>query len=139
MRNALLVVLLSGAALAQPKVCVAEFHGPTPDDAHKQIETAICPLVDCVPQSALETGGQPDGKKAKKLGVQFFVDGTVHRKGGKADLTLFVFDKYPGNPKWKKAWPLSGNELGPEELAQARAALIKQMGLDAAASAPAEK
>ena len=142
MRNALglVVMTFAAAALGQPKVCVAEFHGPDGDPSHKQIAAAICPLVDCVPQASLETAGQPDGNKAKKLGVKFFVDGTVHRGGGKADLMLFVFDKYPGNPKWKKSWPLTGNELSAEDLAQATAALKKQLKLEAGSTAaPTEK
>lgn len=132
MRNALLLLLstFAGPALAQPKICVAEFDGTDADASHRQIEGAICGLADCVPESKLATGGKPDGSKAKALGVKYFIDGKITGKGAARALKLFVFDKYPGRPKWSKAWPMSGNTLGEKELAEVKAALSKQMSLD---------
>lgn len=131
MRNffSALLLALAAPALAQQKISVVPFEGPGAATARNQIVAALCDQAECVPQAKVSARGKPDWKKAKKLGVKFFVDGKLTKKGKKATLELQVFSK-PGKPKFKKAWPLKGPELSATQLSQAIAVLSKAMGLE---------
>lgn len=130
----LLLAMWAFPALANQKISIVAFEGPGGATARNQIVAAMCELAECVPQNKVSARGKPDWKKARKFGVKFFVDGKVVKKGKRATLELTVFNK-PGKPKFKKAWPMSGGELGVLQLGQAQTALAKAMGLKAGKAA----
>lgn len=129
------VVLLAAAPAAAQRIGVVPFAGPNAAAVRNQLVTAICDTADCVASAKVTTGNKPDWKKAKKEALQFFVLGTVVKKGKASSLTLEVLAK-PGAPKLKRAFPLAADGLSAKSLQQAIDAL-KTAFAGAAAPEPA--
>lgn len=123
--------MAAAPAFAQ-RIGVVPFSGPNAATVRNQLVTAICDTADCVNTGKVTTGNKPDWKKAKKEALQFFVTGTVAKKGKAASLTLEVLSK-PGPAKMKKSFPLDADGLSAKNLQLAIDAL---KGAFAGASAP---
>ncbi|MBM4777919.1 MAG: hypothetical protein GQE15_09470 [Archangiaceae bacterium] len=98
MRALLWVALLAAAPAFAQRIGVVPFSGPNAATVRNQLVTAICDTADCVNTGKVTTGNKPDWKKAKKEALQFFVTGTVAKKGKASSLTLEVLSK-PGPAK----------------------------------------
>lgn len=102
-----LAALVATTATAQ-RVSFPSFTGPAAAGVRNQIVGTACDTVDCVAATKTTTAGKPDWKKAKKESVQFFVTGSVVKRGKALSLDLFVFNK-AGAPKAKRNFPLDKN------------------------------
>lgn len=111
----MLVVLIATSAAAQ-RVSFPSFTGPSAASVRNQIVGSVCDTTDCVAATKTTTSGKPDWKKAKKESVQFFVTGSVTRRGKALTLDVFVFNK-AGAPKARKSFPVEKNgSLSPKNL-----------------------
>ncbi|MBE2251202.1 MAG: hypothetical protein IAE78_16805 [Myxococcus sp.] len=138
MRALLWVALLASAPALAQRIGVVPFAGPNAAAVRNQLVTAICDTADCVNSAKVTTGNKPDWKKAKKEALQFFVTGTVAKKGRAQTLTLEVLSK-PGAPKLKKSFPVNADGLAAKTLQQAIDALKGAFGgAEAPEAAPAE-
>src|SRR5688572_19926229 len=106
LRTALALVALTATSSAAQRVSFPSFTGPKAAAVRKQIVSSACDTAECVPATKTTTSGKPDWKKAKRESVQFFVTGSVVKKGKSLD--LFVFSK-AGAPKARKSFPLEKN------------------------------
>ena len=102
-----LVALVATTATAQ-RVSFPSFTGPGAASVRNQIVGSACDTADCVAATKTTTAGKPDWKKAKRESVQFFVTGSVVKRGKALTLDLFVFNK-AGAPKAKRSFPLDKN------------------------------
>ena len=107
-RTTLAFVVLFGTTAAAQRVSFPSFTGPSAAGVRNQIVGAVCDTADCVPATKSTTANKPDWKKAKKESVQFFVTGSVTKRGKALSLDLFVYNK-AGAPKAKKNFPLDKN------------------------------
>lgn len=126
------MALLAAAPAFAQRIGVVPFSGPNAATVRNQLVTAICDTADCVNTGKVTTGNKPDWKKAKKEALQFFVTGSIAKKGKAASLTLEVLSK-PGPAKMKKAFALDADGLSAKNLQLAIDAL---KGAFAGASAP---
>lgn len=106
--QALALVALTATSAAAQRVSFPSFTGPSAASVRNQIVGTVCDTADCVSATRTTTGGKPDWKKAKKESVQFFVTGSVAKRGKALTLDLFVFNK-AGAPKAKKSLPMDKN------------------------------
>lgn len=118
MRALVWVAFLMAAPAAAQRIGIVPFTGPNSAAVRNQLVAAICDTADCVTSAKVTTGNKPDWKKAKKEALQFFVLGTVTKKGKTSTLTLEVLSK-PGAVKLKKAFPLAPDGLAAKTLQQA--------------------
>jgi len=126
-----LLLLLTPAAASAEKLCVAPFAGPGAAAVRGQIADNLCTTNACVDPKKATKAGKPDFAKGKKEKVDFFVDGTIKKKGGKHTLELQVLTR-AGPPKFKKTFTYTGLVLPDKTLEAALAALNKAMGLEEA-------
>lgn len=108
LRTALALVALTATSSAAQRVSFPSFTGPRAAAVRNQIVSTACDTVECVPATKTTTSGKPDWKKAKKEAVQFFVTGSVAKKGKALSLDVFVFNK-AGAPRARKNFPLVKN------------------------------
>lgn len=108
LRSALALVALTATSSAAQRVSFPSFTGPGAATVRNQLVSTACDTAECVPATKTTTSGKPDWKKAKKESVEFFVTGSVVKKGKKVSLDLFVFNK-AGAPKARKNFPLEKN------------------------------
>lgn len=107
-RSTLVLVVLTASAAGAQRVSFPSFTGPGAATVRNQIVGTACDTADCVSAAKTTTNGKPDWKKAKKQSVQFFVTGSVAKRGKARSLDLFVFNK-AGAPKAKRNFPLDRN------------------------------
>jgi hypothetical protein len=122
MRALVWVAFLMAAPAAAQRIGIVPFSGPNGAAVRNQLVAAICDTADCVASAKVTAGNKPDWKKAKKEALQFFVLGTVVKKGKASSLTLEVLSK-PGAAKLKKTFPLAADGLAAKTLQQAIDAL----------------
>ncbi len=135
MRAFLWVALLASAPAFAQRIGVVPFSGPNGAVIRNQLVIAVCDTVDCVNTGKVTTGNKPDWKKAKKEALQFFVAGTVVKKGRTQTLTLEVLSK-PGAPMLKKSFPLAADGLAAKTLQSAIDALKAAFGAAQPPEAP---
>lgn len=115
-RTALILVALSASTAAAQRVSFPSFTGPSAANVRNQVVGAVCDTTDCVAATRVTTSGKPDWKKARKESVQFFVTGSVAKRGKALTLDVFVFNK-AGAPRARKSFPLDKNgTLSPKNL-----------------------
>src|SRR4051794_25158359 len=105
LRTALALAVLTATSSAAQRVSFPSFTGPSAASVRNQIVGAVCDTTDCVAATKTTTSGKPDWKKAKKESVQFFVTGSVTKKGKGLNLDVFVYNK-AGAPKARRSFPL---------------------------------
>ncbi|MDP3505445.1 MAG: hypothetical protein Q8S33_34210 [Myxococcales bacterium] len=127
MRALLWVALLASAPALAQRIGVVPFGGPNGAVVRNQLISAVCDTADCVNTAKVTTGNKPDWKKAKKEALQFFVTGTIVKKGKAQTLTLEVLSK-PGAPKLKKTFPVAADGLAARTLQSAIDALKGAFG-----------
>ncbi|MDP1918785.1 MAG: hypothetical protein Q8L14_21230 [Myxococcales bacterium] len=127
MRALLWVALLASAPALAQRIGVVPFGGPNGAVVRNQLISAVCDTADCVNSGKVTTGNKPDWKKAKKEALQFFVTGTIVKKGKAQTLTLEVLSK-PGAPKMKKTFPVAADGLAAKTLQSAIDALKGAFG-----------
>lgn len=127
MRALLWVALLASAPALAQRIGVVPFGGPNGTVVRNQLISAVCDTADCVNTGKVTTANKPDWKKAKKEALQFFVTGTIVKKGKAQTLTLEVLSK-PGAPKMKKTFPVAADGLAAKTLQSAIDALKGAFG-----------
>ncbi len=132
------LVLVGWSAFAQ-RLSFPDFVGPGAAPLRTQLVTQVCDSADCVPASKVTTGGRPDLKKAKKENVQFFVTGTVTKKGKVSSLDLTVTPVTKGKPTHKSLAIEPSGLLSPKNLQQAVDLLNGALGTPAPSSTPDPK
>jgi hypothetical protein len=118
MRAFALVTVLAAAPATAQRIGVINFTGPNAANVRNQLVTALCDKADCVSSTKVTTNNKPDWKKAKKEALQFFVLGTVGKKGRKQVVTIEVLSK-PGASALKKSFPIGADGLSSKALSQA--------------------
>ncbi len=114
-----MLVALSATTASAQRVSFPSFTGPGAAAARNQLFSSVCDTADCVSAAKTTTKGKPDWKKAKKESVQFFVTGSVVKRGKALSLDLFVFNK-AGAPKARRSFPLErGSTLSSKNLQSA--------------------
>lgn len=108
LRSALALAMFTATTSAAQRVSFPSFTGPSAASVRNQIVGSVCDTTDCVAATKTTTSGKPDWKKAKKESVQFFVTGSVAKRGKALTLDVFVFNK-AGAPKARKSFPLDKN------------------------------
>lgn len=138
-RTALPLVVLFATTAAAQRVSFPSFTGPGAAGVRNQLVGAVCDTAECVPATRTTTAGKPDWKKGKKESVQFFVTGSVTKKGKALSLDLFVYNK-AGAPKAKRNFPLEkGGTLSGKNLQAAMDLLSGAFGAKRAPPPPEPK
>ncbi|MDP1823050.1 MAG: hypothetical protein Q8L48_07405 [Archangium sp.] len=136
---ALALVVLTATSAAAQRVSFPSFTGPSAATVRNQIVGTVCDTADCVAATKTTTGGKPDWKKAKKESVQFFVTGSVVKRGKALSLDLFVFNK-AGAPRARKSLPMDRNgTLSPKNLQAAMDLLSGAFGSKRAPPRPPDE
>jgi hypothetical protein len=143
MRTLLWVALLASAPAVAQRIAVLPFAGPNGAVVRNQLSSALCDTSECVTSTKVTTGNKLDWKKAKKAGVQFFVTGSMVKKGKAQTLSLEVLSR-PGSPKMRKTFPVTPKGLDAKTLQSALDAIKGALGSDqppepAPVEAPEEK
>ncbi len=122
MRTFVCLLLVGATPTLGQRLAIVPFSGSTGAAVRNQLIAGLCADTDCVNPAKVTTGDKPDWKKAKKEALQFFITGTIVRKGKASTLTVEVASR-PGPPRLKRAWSLTDDTLAPATLQQVLAAV----------------
>jgi hypothetical protein len=86
---ALLALALAGSAAATPRIAIAPVKGDVRDQVGGQLVRALCGLGDCLRVAPI--GDRPDLARARVLGAEGFLVGSIWRERGGRVLSLALF------------------------------------------------